>query len=462
MLKDLNILMNYALTDSGNAERLENALAERFAYVEELKKWLRFTGKRWQETTPEKVMDAACEVFRMIRNGIYDLPQTTDKAERQQREAVLSWLEKSENANKLKNAVTLLKGKLLVPYSEFDSEPNLLNLQNGTLDLTTFNLYPHRAQDRLTKICGAEYHEHSNGKFFDVVREILPDDEVRAYVKRFLGYCLTASTQEEKILIACGPGGHGKGTLFETVAAVLGDYKDTIPVDVLLSSGQYGNGQAPSPELAKLPGKRLVLSSESGKGRKLDEAKLKLLTGGDTLTARRLQAEPFQFRPAFKLVIETNFLPVLADSTDKGITRRLVTIPFNSEKITTVNTKLKSELLQPENLSQCLEWLLQGLGEWRRQGLGEIPAAAAEMATKYYASCDLVALWLEENTEESGGFLQVTKAYNDFSEWLGAGKKWQRITFTEAMEQHGYTKQRFNGGIGFKNIALKNYNPYSY
>lgn len=461
MQQDLNILMNYALTDSGNAERLENALAERFAYVEELKKWLQFTGKRWQETTPERVMDAACEVFRTIRNGIYDLPQTTDKAARQQREAVLVWLEKSENANKLKNAVTLLKGKLLVPYSEFDSEPNLLNLQNGTLDLTTFNLYPHRAQDKLTKIGSAEYHEHANGKWFDVVREILPDDDVRNYVKRFLGYCLTASTQEEKLLIACGPGGHGKGTLFETVGAVLGDYKDTLPVDVLLSSGQYGNGQGPTPELAKLPGKRLVLSSESGKGRKLDEAKLKLLTGGDVLSARRLQAEPFQFRPAFKLVIQTNYLPVLTDSTDKGIIRRVVTIPFNSDKIT-VNTNLKAELLQADNLSQCLLWLLQGLKEWQRQGLGEIPAAAADMAAKYYASCDLVALWLEENTEQSSGFLQVTRAYNDFSEWLGAGKKWQRITFTEAMEQHGYTKHRFNGGIGFKNIALKNYNPYSY
>ena len=449
------LLINFPLSDAGNAERLEVLIGENWRYVSEIKSWLHFTGKRWQEDTPEVLAVAAIEGYRKLQDAIFAMPAPTDKAERKRREMLTNWLERSENANKLQAAIKILQGVLKASYSIFDNNAHLLNLQNGTLNLKTLKLQPHDKKDYLTKIGGAAYVDFPvNSLWIRTVKEILPDSEIRNFVQRFTGYCLTASTEEEKFIVACGPGGCGKGTFFETIAAALGDYKETLPIDVLLSSGVYGTGNGPTPELAKLPGKRIVLSSESGKGRKLDEAKVKLLTGGDTITARRLHAEPFEFKPAFKLVFQTNYLPSLADSLDNGIRRRMVVIPFNST-ISKRNTKLKQELLKPENLSECLWWLVDGLRAWQGAGLGHVPAAAAAAAEEFYHDNDVFQQWLDERTEASNGALLLTKAYEDFCDWLYGGKKYSRITFGAAIREHGVKTKRNGKGIVFENIALR-------
>lgn len=449
-------LMNFPLSDAGNAERLEILIGENWRYVSQIKSWLHFTGKRWEEDTPEVLAVAAIEGYRRLQDAIFAMPAPTDKAERKRREMLTNWLERSENTNKLQAAIKILQGVLKADYGIFDKDEYLLNLQNGTLNLRTLQLQPHDKRDYITKIAGAAYTDFPvNSLWIRTVKEILPDAEIRNYMQRFMGYTLTASTEEEKFIVACGPGGCGKGTFFETIAAVLGEYKETLPIDILLSSGVYGTGNGPTPELAKLPGKRIVLSSESGKGRKLDEAKVKLLTGGDTITARRLHAEPFEFKPAFKLVFQTNYMPSLADSLDNGIRRRMVVIPFNTT-IASRNNKLKAELLKPENLSECLHWLVDGLRVWNTVGLGPVPAAAAAAAEEYYRENDIFQQWLDERTEASnGGGLLLTKAYEDFCSWLYGGKKYSRITFGAAIREHGVKTKRNGKGIVFENIALR-------
>ena len=450
-------LMNFPLTDSGNAERLEFLIGKDWKYVESIKKWLHYTGLRWEETSPEELTVSAFKAFREIVSAIDSLPKPSDKTERQHRENVTNWLEKSENGNRLQSAIKILQGILKADYNIFDSDRFKLNTPSGTLNLTTGELQPHNRKDFITKITYAYYREPDSDLWERTVAEILPSEDVRRFMQRFMGYCLTASTEEEKFIVACGPGGCGKGTFFESIAKALGDYAGVLPIDVLLSSGQYDNGNGPTPELAKLPGKRLVLSSESGKGRKLDEPKVKLLTGGDTISARRLHAEPFEFQPAFKLIFETNYMPTIADSLDDGIRRRMVTIPFTA-KIKNRNNRLKTELASMDNLVACLHWLVTGQQEWQQNGLGEIPADAVEMAERYYADNDIFQQWLDERTEVSTGALGFTKAYKDFSDWLYAGggvRRYNRNSFAEAMEKHGHHKERRTCGNVYPGVALR-------
>ena len=451
---DVIKLIRFPLTDAGNAERLALLIGHDWKYVNEIKKWLNYNGQRWEETTVEVLTVHAVKAFREITKAICAMEMPSDKAERQHRENVLNWLEKSENGNKLKSAITILQGILSIDYSLFDRDPFLLNTPTGTLNLKTGAMQYHNRKDLITKITTAYYHDPDSDLWERTVAEILPDEEIRKFMQRFMGYSLTASTEEEKFVVACGPGGSGKGTFFETIAKAVGDYAGVLPIDTLLSSGQYNDGNGPTPELAKLPGKRLVLSSESGRGRKLDEAKVKLLTGGDTISARRLHAEPFTLTPAFKLILQSNYLPTISDSLDEGIRRRMVTIPFTAT-ITNRNNKLKTELSTPENLTACLCWLVQGSQDWQKNGLGEVPAEAVAMAERYYADCDVFQQWLDERTEASNGDLNVTRAYRDFCDWLYSQKRYSRNSFTLAIRNHNIVMKRKNTGMVFENIALR-------
>ena len=486
-------LMSLPLTGAGNAERLLALLGEDWKYVPQIKRWLRWNGRFWQEEEEAAVYVAAVTAFRELSAAIRSLPNTYDKREMQRRQSVADWLERAEHASKMKDAFKFLENLAKEEYSAFDAEPLLLNVQNGTLNLLTGELLPHDRNHLFTKICGAAYEEKEDQEevqttvsaateeekqndntspsdtatadqndkpasplWEETVRTILPDPQVRRWMQKFIGYCLTGSTEEEKFLIAFGPGGCGKGTFFETIAAVLGDYKTVVPIDTLLAGTFYTNGEGPTPELAKLAGKRYVLSSECNKCRRLDEAKVKLLTGGDTISARRLNANSFEFRPAFKLILQTNHLPNISDSLDNGLRRRLVIIPFDA-KIEHRDRKLKQQLQTEENLSACLAWCVEGARLWKKEGLHDLPEAAKEAASHFYEENDLLQQWLDERTGPSHGDLLHTKALDAFNSWLliGGNYKWNRKRFSAAMLAHGFTKVRKSCGYCYQDICLK-------
>ena len=455
-------ILNFPLTDAGNAERLQTVMAGDWRYIPEIRRWLHWNGQHWKETEQAAVLVAAVEAFRQMADAVCKLPRPQDEYERKRSDAVITFIERSENTAKLRAALAFLEGLLAADYSQFDANAWQINCLNGTLALKTSRLKAHDKTDYLIHITGAAYKERcpEASLWASTVEEILPVPSIRRWMQKWCGYCLSGSTQEERFVVAFGPGGRGKGTFFETVAAALGDYKASILIDVLLANGILKTGDAPTPEIAKLPGKRYVLSSESGKGRRLDEAKIKLLTGGDVLTARRIGAQPFEFRPSFKLILQTNFLPSIADSLDEGIRRRMVIIPFNAP-IARRNSRLKSELLKPENLADCLTWCVTGCKMWLAEGLDDLPAEAAEAAEKFYHENDLLGQWLETETEYcQGGFLPFDKALQSFNRWLaagGSGSFYQRRGFAEGMERHRKPKIRRNSGFGFADLALVNW-----
>ena len=502
----LQYLMDLPLTDAGCADRLRMLLGADWKFVPQFGHWIHWDGRCWQEETEGSVRIAAIEAYRNLTIAIRSLPNSQDFTEMQRRQSVTDYLKRAESIGHVNGALCFLEGLLKKDYADFDTNPYLLNLQNGTLDLATGELRPHCRRDYLTKMCAASYIAKANEQkvtkaneqkictpecsaeendaaknkmpanengdadapvslenatpadslWMQTVSTILPDPSIRRWMQKFIGYCLTGSTEEEKFVIAYGPGGCGKGTFFETIAAVLGNYKATVPIDMLLSGSFYADGNNPTPELAKLPGKRYVLSNESNKSRHMDEAKIKLLTGGDTITARRLHADPFEFHPAFKLILQTNYLPSLSDAKDQGIRRRLVIVPFNAT-IEHRDPKLKQKLLTEENRNACLAWCVEGAKLWRQEGLDDLPEEMNNATEAFYEDSDLLQQWLDERTEPSLGFLKFDRALKDFNEWLalGGNSTIQRKSFSEAMKAHGKNKIRRTSGYGYDGICLR-------
>ena len=454
-------LMNLPYTNPGNAERLHAMIGSDWKFVPQINRWVHWNGKCWQEEANSVLRNAAVAAYRQLASAIRSLPQTLDQTEQKHRSFVLDWLQKAETLHRFNDTVNFWQGCNATDFADFDANPFLLNVQNGTLNLVTGTLQPFNKNDLLTKICAASYEEtkciSSQNLWLQTINTILPDHAVRRWMQKFIGYCLTGSTEEEKFVIAYGPGGSGKGTFFETIAPAISDYKAALSIDTLLATAYVTDGQRPTPEFAKLPGKRYVLSSESNINRRLDEAKVKLLTGGDTLTARHLNAEPFEFRPTFKLILQTNHLPAISDAMDKGIRRRLVIVPFTAQ-IEHRDTKLKQKLLQPENLNACLAWCVEGARLWFAEGLGkDLPDEMTKAASAFYEESDLLQQWLDERTEPSLGFLKFSRALDDFNNWLSISGNyhWQRKTFAEAMQLHGKIKTRWGQGYGYPGLCLR-------
>lgn len=468
--EELLKLAYFPYTDAGNAERLIYLYGDTLKYCIDYDKWFVYDGKIWGENNDIITYPLMIHTMRTTRQMVEEVYKDVDPRDedaQKEKESKIRFCLNSENIGKIIGALRVAKSLCNVKADVFDVDKWLLNCQNGVLDLRNGRLMSHDKNFMLSKICKAEYQPYKpNSLWEQTVNQILPDEELREYMHKFMGYCLTGSTCEEKFCVLYGAGGGGKGTFIETIGNMLGDYKKTISIDVLLSAkNNFSNGNEPTPEIAKLPGARLVLSSESGKGRKFNDAKLKSLTGSDILPARQLRCPPFEFIPDFKMILSSNFLPAITETTDEGIRRRLIIVPFANKEIKeNKDVTLKERLSNRENLNDVLAWCVEGCLKWQREGIGclnNLPLAIQKMNDDFYQDNDLIGMWIDEMCEvgdnHKGKLSELLSAYNY---WTDRGNthfnKMSRKGFSDSLISRGFKKHKLNNGQHFTGIKLKN------
>lgn len=239
-----------------------------------------------------------------------------------------------------------------------------MGLKNGVFDLQAGKFRDARRDDLITKQAGCELDEnakcHEWEKFISEISR--GDIELAAYLRRMFGYCLTGGTAEQCFFVLHGSGANGKSVFLNTLEALLGDYAKRTPPETLLSQRATGGAR---PDLARLAGVRAALAAESGATALLDEPVVKQLTGQDTVTARYLYSDLFEFKPQFKLILATNYVPEIR-GTDQGIWRRIHLVPFNAY-FTTEKQNLNLERELKAELPGILNWALKGLRDYRDQ-----------------------------------------------------------------------------------------------
>jgi putative DNA primase/helicase len=349
------------LTDSGNAERLVDRFGPDLRYCHPWKKFLVWKGGRWCSDQEARALGFSKHIAR----GLYG--EASKCLDPNQREAIARWAHTSEKAERRRAMVELVRCEPGIPVlpGQLDQHPFKLNCANLTLDLATGEVYEHRREDCLTRLCPTRYEPSAQcPRFLAFLERVQPDDEVRAYLKRFFGYCLCGDVGEQVLGVSTGEGANGKSVLMGALQHTLSpDYAIQIPSDLLLNRDQRGHPT----EIADLFGVRLAIGIETPKGRALDESLVKQLTGGDRLRARRMKENFWEFDPTHKLVLVTNHMPSITAS-DYAMIRRLhvvrfdVTIP-DSERDRKLPGKLKSER------EGILVWLVEGFHEWRERGL---------------------------------------------------------------------------------------------
>ena len=334
------------------------------------------------------------------------------------------------------------KPYLFVGLDELDTDEWLLNCQNGTLDLRTGKLRDHDPADLITRMVPTVYDPGAEAPRFErFLKETLVDVAVITFVKRYSGYTATGSTRERLLAILYGNGKNGKTTLVELIQDALGDYAKSTAVETLLMKKNETVGN----DVAALKGARFVSASEVEQNRRLAEGKVKQLTGRDTVTARFLFGEPFDFRPEFKLWLSTNNKPVI-QGTDDAIWDRLRLIPFNVRFKDSADPNLADQ--RRRELPGVLAWVVEGCLEWQEHGLQE-PESVTEATRQYREEMDTLAAFIEERCiVHEDAAAPATPLYKQYRMWCeDAGEKPEtQKMFGMRLRERGFENKQATSG----------------
>ncbi len=451
------------LTDVGNARRLAELHVRDIKFCWPWNRWLVWDDLRWSG-------NANVTLERMAKLTIAHLyEQAGWEQDSARRKELAGHAMRSESQARVRAMIELARSEEGIPVlpEELDRDPWLLNVLNGTVDLRTGALREHRREDLITKLAPVSYDVGADcPRWMAFLDRIMAGDESEIeFLQMAVGYSLTADTREDCLFIAFGGGRNGKTTFMQTISRLLGDYGLRTPVETLM---RRKHETIPN-DIARLNGARFVHASETAEGQRLNEPMIKDLTGGDTLSARFLHGEWFDFNPVCKLWLSTNHKPVIR-GTDLAIWRRIRLIPFEvtiPENEVRARDELIAEFMQ--EAPGILDWAITGCLAWQKTGL-EAPEKVKVATQGYREEMDFLAGFIEDCCA-LGLHLHVSAAdlYHAFTEWCretGEHQLSQR-SFGMRLAEKGFERRRggSSGRVSWFGIGLLNHlndtEPYS-
>ena len=444
-------LIDYQKSDAGNAERLHALHGRNIRYVANSGQWLIWSDSRWRPDTTGNIVRMFIDTMRSTAK------QATDISDPREAQAITNFALKSTNKSPVDCGIALTQSieGTSISITDLDSDPWMIGCVNGVIDLRKGEaVRPERAQ-HITKSIGAKYDPKATCptwlRFLDVVTN--HDAELIDFLQTTVGYTLTGSTSEQCLFFNYGTGQNGKGVFSETVKALLGDYGQTAPESLFTKDKQGGATN----DIARLAGCRMAVASELDEGAAFAESRIKALTGGDTITARFLHQEFFDFAPTHKFWISGNHKPTVK-GTDFGIWRRIRLIPFTvripeDQKDPNLTAKLADEL------PGILNWAIEGCQRWRREGL-RVPECVRRATESYRLEEDVIGQFLTDCTgEQACARTLTTSVYEAYGRWADREGIQERYRLTarrliKRIEEHGFTKIKSCGVNLWENLIL--------
>jgi putative DNA primase/helicase len=435
-------------TDAGNAERLVALHGKDLRHCHVSGKWFCWDGRRWAIDDTGEVVRRATDTVREI----YVEAATQDDSS--DRDATALHARRSEHESRLRAMIVLARSEPGIPIrpEDLDRDPWRLNVANGTLDLRTGELLPQLRDDLLTKLVPVEFDPTALCPLWDAFLDRIfgGDSDLISYVRRVAGYALTGSTNEQVFFLLYGTGANGKSTFLEVLRTLLADYAKTTGFSTFIHKAHSGV----SNDLARLAGARLVTAQEVEGGARLAEALVKQMTGGDTVQARFLYAEHFEFRPTFKLFLAANHKPLIR-GTDHAIWRRTRLVPFvvtipEEEQDRDLVVRLKDEL------PGILAWAVRGCLEWQRDGLGS--AAAVSGATREYREdSDILGAFFAERCvlgeAERAAASDIYESYKDWAQRSGE-QPVSQTAFGRQLAERGFIRRKSAGRSLWQGVGV--------
>lgn len=455
-LNELNAVERFPMNDRGSADLFATVFMDVSRYNPTKKDWMYYDGTRWvadQEGMRAK-RNAKTLADALVRYSVtVSLPD--DK-----RQSYIKYAAGMMNYRSRNVMVTDAKDLNFFDNTELDKDDFLLNCKNCVLDLSGDQPkeLEHKADLLLSKICNANYNPAATCTLWEkTVNEIMQGDSSKIeYLQKMSGRFLTGDTSEEEFYIFFGATTrNGKSTITELLLYLLGDYATTISPESLAIKVNKDSRTA-SPDIAKLAGTRFVVASEPPRRMLFDSSLVKTLTGRDTVSARFLHENEFQFKPKFKLILNSNYLPVISDKTVFS-SNRVKVVPFERHFTEKEQNKHLKEQLQQE-IDGILNWCIQGLSLYRKEGLE--PPTAVQIATHEYSEdSDKIGKFISECLEKSDQNLAAKDVYEKYSQWCndcGLGVDGRTSFYEELKTKNLLSKTGTVTGKTVKNV-IKGY-----
>lgn len=450
-----------ARSDLANAERLYNRMGGLVRHASALG-FLVWDGAAWREDADDTVTTAAIASARALGVEAAAMPDgdpstPTAKA----KAAAVSWARQSQSTRNMTDTVKMLRAleSVAVPVSRLDAKPDLLACANGTVNLRTGELRAADPDDLLTKSLRVNYHPDAPAPRWErFMQEVFPDSpETVEYLHRLVGYGITGHATEQCYVVLHGLGGNGKSIFTSTLQRVFEPITENVNIETFLISGNQGSAEGPSTNVASLRGARLALTSESEHGARLAEARVKLITGGDPVTARHLYGRNFTFRPSFLLLMSTNGLPEVRGQDD-GIWRRTKLIHWQQKFEGARRDKHLEQTLAREQ-EGILAWAVRGAMKWYADGIAE-PRVIIDAVKDYRSESDkLLGFYPGKIVADSDGWISRADLYAAYQEWSeseGTDKmhQWRNTTLYSAISALGVEPAGRRGIRGFRGIRV--------
>lgn len=477
VIKIKNIFKHYPLTDTGNAERFYDYFGNFFRYNKSNKTFMFWNGKTWKTDITDIVRKYANKIIDVLQGEIANTRKQIEELSKEDGHDVeiseLQILEKAQLKNLTRVSNKQGKDAMLselqsiheipVENEQFDRQEWLLNTDSGVVDLQTGDIKPHDKSYMLSKNTNCKVSFNEPKVFMKFLNDIFErqnkeeTQEIIDNVQLLLGEALTARTNKDHLTILYGHGSNGKSTFISAINDTFGEYATTMSSDMLIQKPN-SSSQANEFSLSVLRGARLVSTSETAEGKKLDEVVIKQMLSGEKINAQEKYGRPYSFRPTFSPMMSTNNKPIIR-ATDYGTWRRIIFVPF-------LNTFKgdKKDVNMPKKLAaeypQILGWMIKGCVKLHNEYHDVIPKVKCleEALSDYKKELDVVAAFLndrciavkEAETTASVLFEEYKKWAKQNEEFLKSERK-----FREDVKKAGYElKKDMNKGWIYIGIRL--------
>lgn len=410
----------YTFDDMGNAERFVDLFGENVRYCYTEKKWYFYNSMRWSVDNLGVILRMADKCVEAMKAEAKLYLQADEESGGDMVKAFEKHM-KSSRSNKSKKAMlNEIEHHLPILPIQMDRYKMALNTPSGIINLKNGDVKAHNPEYYFTKITSVDCAEAADcPRWLAFLDDIFAGDkDLIRYIQKAVGYSLTGSTAEQCAFFLYGTGRNGKSTFIDVIRDVFGDYAANIQPETIMVKSSQSN--AINSDIARLKGARLVTSVEPNEGVRLNEGLLKQLTGDDTVTARKLYSEEFEFKPEFKLWMATNHKPIIR-GTDTGIWRRIHMIPFNvqipEDKVDkNLTHKLKAEM------AGIFKWCIDGCLMWQREGL-QMPAAVLKSVREYRREMDVISAFIEDKCTLEGT-VQASMLYAAYASWADSNNEY--------------------------------------
>jgi putative DNA primase/helicase len=406
----------------GNGDRFLDYWGDRFRWMTDAGVWYRYDGSRWVMDDTMSYMKASArmvvdECMTEREALLYsDIPEGSGNDAKSPRDEFVAWAKTQRETHVTLNMVrdVGMRTDLFAELSEFDDHPMHLNVLNGVVDLAERKLVRHSPELHMLQVANVRYSSAAKAPMWNkFLRQVQPDKEARDCLQRSIGYTLTGNTGEQVFFGHYGDGANGKGVFWRVIRALMGAYAQNVPKETFLIS----KASAIPNDLARMVGKRLLLVPELPPNRRFNEALLQEFSGEDTVTARFLNKEWFEFAPVGKIHFYGNH-PPLMEAGGAAMERRMrdfgwdVTIPPARR-----DKRLAARIID-EELPGVLNWCLDGVEAWSADGLA-IPESVTKRTAAHVRNADPLYEWMDECLE-----LLDAEQYEAMREGEGGWDEW--------------------------------------